>query len=74
MSRSVCFVHIDRLFFLESFHGGIRGSIPLRVTKHGRLAQLGERLDHTQEVAGSSPASPTIPSRPLVSDQSGLAG
>src|SRR5947208_4524234 len=27
----------------------------------GRLAQLVERLDHTQEVTGSSPVAPTIP-------------
>jgi hypothetical protein len=32
---------------------------PLRV--HGAIAQLGERLDRTQEVAGSSPASSIIP-------------
>ena len=59
MSRSVCFVHIDRLFFLESFHGGIRGSIPLRVTKRGRLGQLGERMHYKQDVGGSIPSSPT---------------
>jgi hypothetical protein len=30
---------------------------------HGAIAQLGERLDRTQEVAGSSPAS-SIPRKP----------
>src|SRR4051812_42004868 len=29
--------------------------------QHGAIAQLGERLDRTQEVAGSSPASSTAP-------------
>ncbi len=32
---------------------------------HGRLAQLGERLPYKQEVAGSSPAPPTQPTRSL---------
>ena len=42
------------------FHGGIKGSIPLRVTNHGRLAQPGERLPYKQDVGGSIPSSPTI--------------
>ena len=41
------------------FHGGIKGSIPLRVTTFGRLAQLGERLPYKQDVGGSIPSSPT---------------
>ena len=41
------------------FHGGIKGSIPLRVTNHGRLAQPGERLPYKQDVGGSIPSSPT---------------
>ena len=41
------------------FHGGIRGSIPLPVTKFGRLAQLGERLPYKQNVSGSIPLAPT---------------
>jgi hypothetical protein len=32
---------------------------PALVATHGAIAQLGERLDRTQEVAGSSPASST---------------
>ena len=32
----------------------------LSSASHGAVAQLGERLDRTQEVAGSSPASSTI--------------
>ena len=42
------------------FHGGIKGSIPLRVTIFGRLAQPGERLPYKQDVGGSIPSSPTI--------------
>ena len=45
------------------FHGGYRGSNPLRVTifnNPGRLAQLGERLPYKQDVGGSIPSSPTI--------------
>ena len=38
------------------FHGGIKGSIPLRVTTFGRLAQLGERLPYKQDVGGSIPS------------------
>ena len=41
------------------FHGGIKGSIPLRVTNPGRLAQPGERLPYKQDVGGSIPSSPT---------------
>lgn len=54
-------------------HGGYRvsgsaGSVRYAVcnsTQVGRLAQLAERADHTREVAGSSPASPTIPHHAL---------
>ncbi len=43
------------------FHGGNRGSIPLRVTIIiGRIAQLGEHLPYKQRVIGSSPIVPTI--------------
>ena len=52
------------------FHGGNRGSNPLRVTniivlvsvsfKYGRLAQLGEHLPYKQGVGGSIPSSSTI--------------
>ena len=45
------------------FHGGYRGSNPLRVTifnNPGRLAQLGERLPYKQDVGGSIPSSPTM--------------
>ena len=42
------------------FHGGNRGSIPLRVTIYfGRIAQLGEHLPYKQGVIGSSPIVPT---------------
>ena len=41
------------------FHGEYRGSIPLRVTTFGCLAQLGEHMLHTHGVAGSSPVVPT---------------
>jgi hypothetical protein len=47
------------------FHGGNRGSSPLRVTiftSHGGLAQLGEHLPYKQRVGGSIPsASITFP-------------
>ncbi len=43
------------------FHGGIRGSSPLRVTiRYGRLAQPGERLPYKQDVGSSILSSPTI--------------
>ena len=42
------------------FHGGNRGSIPLGVTKFGRIAQLGEHLPYKQGVTGSIPVAPTI--------------
>ncbi len=42
------------------FHGGNRGSIPLRVTICGIIAQLGEHLPYKQGVTGSSPVGPTI--------------
>jgi hypothetical protein len=35
----------------------LRNAAPLPWTGHGAIAQLGERLDRTQEAAGSSPAS-----------------
>ena len=41
------------------FHGGVRGSNPLGVTKSGRIAQLGEHLPYKQGVIGSSPIAPT---------------
>jgi hypothetical protein len=41
------------------FHGGIRGSNPLRVTIFGGLAQLGEHLPYKQGVGGSIPSSST---------------
>ncbi len=42
------------------FHGGNRGSNPLRVTKYGGLAQLGEHLPYKQRVSGSIPLASTI--------------
>ena len=42
------------------FHGGNRGSNPLRVTKYGGLAQLGEHLPYKQRVGGSIPSASTI--------------
>src|SRR6478672_4210981 len=36
------------------------------IRNRGAIAQLEERLDRTQEVAGSSPASSTLPSQILV--------
>src|SRR3989442_11711412 len=36
----------------------------LHCADRGAIAQLGERLDRTQEVAGSSPASSTPPGNP----------
>ena len=42
------------------FHGGNRGSIPLGVTIHGSLAQLGEHLPYKQRVIGSIPITSTI--------------
>jgi hypothetical protein len=45
------------------FHGGNRGSSPLRVTIftfHGGLAQLGEHLPYKQRVGGSIPSASTI--------------
>ncbi len=52
------------------FHGGNRGSSPLRVTNFlfdkkgaftlGRLAQLGEHLPYKQRVGGSIPSASTI--------------
>jgi hypothetical protein len=42
------------------FTHAFRGSNPLRVTKHGRLAQLGEHLPYKQGVGGSIPSAPTI--------------
>ena len=47
------------------FHGGNRGSTPLRDTtssrsNSGSLAQLVEQLTFNQLVAGSNPARPTI--------------
>ena len=42
------------------FHGGNRGSSPLRVTIYGGLAQLGEHLPYKQRVGGSIPSSSTI--------------
>ncbi len=44
------------------FHGGNRGSTPLRDTI-GSLAQLVEQLTFNQLVAGSNPARPTISSQ-----------
>ena len=41
------------------FHGGNTGSNPVRVTKIGRLAQLGERLPYKQDVGSSILSSPT---------------
>src|SRR5215218_11400375 len=38
---------------------GLAAEPPLPWASHGAIAQLGERLDRTQEVAGSSPASST---------------
>ena len=45
------------------FHGGNRGSIPLWVTIHGSIAQLGEHLPYKQRVIGSSPIVPTMITR-----------
>ena len=54
------------------FHGGNRGSNPLRVTIcavsgnamfFGRLAQPGEHLPYKQRVGGSIPSASTIVSR-----------
>ena len=42
------------------FHGGNTGSNPVRVTKNGGLAQLGEHLPYKQRVGGSIPSSSTI--------------
>jgi hypothetical protein len=46
------------------FHGGNRGSSPLRVIPqiagYGRLAQLGEHLPYKQRVGGSIPSTSTI--------------
>ncbi len=44
------------------FHGGNRGSSPLRVTNShfGGLAQLGEHLPYKQRVGGSIPSASTI--------------
>ena len=39
----------------SDFHSGNRGSIPLRGTTIGRIAQLGEHLPYKQGVIGSSP-------------------
>ncbi len=41
------------------FHGGNRGSNPLRVI-YGDLAQLGEHLPYKQRVGGSIPSVSTI--------------
>ena len=41
--------------------GGDRIALQQRRCSDGRLAQLAERADHTREVAGSTPAAPTIP-------------
>ena len=41
----------------RSHRGNRRGGTPLDCDPRGAIAQLGERLDRTQEVAGSSPAS-----------------
>src|SRR5512132_447903 len=38
-------------------HHRLRAGTNIRPTPRGAIAQLGERLDRTQEVAGSSPAS-----------------
>ena len=53
------------------FHGGNTGSIPVRVTKYGGLAQPVERLLHTQEVTDSSSVVSTKPN-PL--NRNGLRG
>jgi hypothetical protein len=42
------------------FTHAFRGSNPLRVTKNGRLAQLGEHLPYKQGVGGSIPSAPTM--------------
>ncbi len=48
------------------FHGGNRGSSPLRVTisqignTYGGLAQLGEHLPYKQRVGGSNPSASTM--------------
>jgi hypothetical protein len=42
------------------FHGGNRGSSPLRVTIHETLAQLVEHLTFNQGVEGSNPSCLTI--------------
>jgi hypothetical protein len=50
------------------FHGGNRGSNPLRVIliqSHGGLAQLGEHLPYKQRVGGSIPSASTIRIKPL---------
>ena len=44
----------------SDFHSGNRGSIPLRGTMYGRIAQLGEHLPYKQGVIGSSPIVTTI--------------
>ena len=44
----------------SDFHSGNRGSIPLRGTTIGRIAQLGEHLPYKQGVIGSSPIVTTI--------------
>src|SRR4051812_37534832 len=41
----------------EGCHAASMGPLPPRRAARGAIAQLGERLDRTQEVAGSSPAS-----------------
>ena len=53
------------------FHGGNTGSIPVRVTIYGGLAQPVERLLHTQEVTDSSSVVSTKPN-PL--NRNGLRG
>ena len=41
------------------FHGGFASSNLAQVTRHGRLAQLGERLPYKQNVSSSILLSPT---------------
>jgi hypothetical protein len=43
---------------------GARATLSRRLPPRGAIAQLGERLDRTQEVAGSSPASSTFDKAP----------
>ena len=49
------------------FHGDNMGSIPIRVTNLGRLAQLGERLPYKQDVGSSILSSPTKNAAPWCS-------